>query len=387
MHPLALLSALVAIGSSVVFAQSASTCTKDIRITEPTPTISCDVVDANVVVDDGVAGTLSIEGPKQLKKDFIINATKLISVSSSTINSVDGKMHLEGLLLSSISIQSLESVNIMELINLPQLNAFTFGASAVAKAKSITISDTFISDLVLNILTAERIEISNNSKLTNFTSALVANVTKYLGLTNNGNNMQIQLPSLANAGDMQFRGVKMINIPVLSRIESLKINDSPELPSVAADNLTEVFSSLTFINNKELDNLSFKALRIIKGDMTIQNNTALTKINGFSRLETVGNILLRGVFEEVDLPSLKDVKGSAIVTSTTDISSFCKYFDDLKSKGDIRGKESCTSNNKNANEGGNGGQTNQDNKDAAGMVSVNMAMLGLALFAGIAQLL
>lgn len=88
------------------------------------------------------------------------------------------------------------------------------------------------------------------------------------------------------------------------------------------------------------------------------------------------------------MDSLKDVKGSAHATSTTDIQKFCNFFDKLKADGSIRGKESCTSNNKNANEGGAGGSssTNQE-KDAAGMVSVNMALLGLAVFAGFAQML
>lgn len=79
------------------------------------------------------------------------------------------------------------------------------------------------------------------------------------------------------------------------------------------------------------------------------------------------------------------------VTSTTDISSFCKFFDDAKSNNNIRGKESCTSNNKNANAGnGTGGTTNgggDKKEDAAGIMSVNVAMLSLAVFAGMAQLL
>lgn len=79
------------------------------------------------------------------------------------------------------------------------------------------------------------------------------------------------------------------------------------------------------------------------------------------------------------------------VSSTTDISDFCDFFNDAKSKDKIQGKSSCTSNNKKANEGGSGGDSNtggdKDGDNAAGSLGVNMAVLGLAIFAGIAQLL
>ncbi|POR34639.1 Protein ecm33 [Tolypocladium paradoxum] len=388
MHSVTILSALLAIGTGVV--SGATTCTNDIKISEPTPVINCDVVDADVIVDPNLSGSLSIEGPKQFKKDFTVsNATKLIGISSSSINSIGGTMKLEGLqLLSSLNMQALKSVNNLQLINLPQLSGLTFGTSGVTKSSAITITDTFINDLSgLNIATADTIDISNNAKLTTFTSDLV-NVTKSLKLTNNGNTMQVNMSRLETAGDVQFRQVKSFDAPVLSKVESIKFNDSPELLTVSANNLTDISASLTFINNKKLSNVSFNSLTTIKGDMTIQNNTDLQAIEGFPKLKTVGNILLGGSFEKVKLDSLKDVQGSVTVTSTTDISSFCKFFDDAKSNNNIRGKESCTSNNKNANQGnGSGGTTNGDKKDAAGIISVNMAMLGLAVFAGIAQML
>ncbi|PHH61753.1 hypothetical protein CDD81_8000 [Ophiocordyceps australis] len=390
MHSAALFSAFLAIGATLV--SGATTCTEDIRVSEPTPKIDCDVVDASILVDENVSGSLSIEGPKQIKKDFIVsNATKLISISSSSINSIGGTLRLDNLqLLSSFKMQSLKSVDTLILINLPQLSSLTFGTSGVTKCRVIQIQDTFLTELNgLNIAFAEKIDIANNAKLTMINSEIV-NITESLKVTNNGNNMQVNMSRLQFAGDVQFRQVKSFDAPVLTEVESIKFNDSPELLTVSAKNLSTISASLTFINNRKLGNLSFDALKTIKGDMTIQNNTALKSIEGFPELETVGNILLRGNFETVKLPSLKDVKGSVTVTSTSDISGFCKFFDDSKSRGDIRGKESCTSNNKNANEdGGNGGESNgdKDKADAAGIVSVNLALLGLAALACIAQML
>jgi hypothetical protein len=97
----------------------------------------------------------------------------------------------------------------------------------------------------------------------------------------------------------------------------------------------------------------------------------------------------------VELPKLDQVSGSVVVTSTTDIADFCKFFNDLKKDNKIDGKNQCTSNNKKANEGKDGGDAtegssessdNDDDDSAAGMVSINMAVLALAGVAAVAQL-
>lgn len=101
------------------------------------------------------------------------------------------------------------------------------------------------------------------------------------------------------------------------------------------------------------------------------------------------------MISRVELPKLDQVSGSVVVSSTTDIKEFCDYFDNLKKDKKIDGEEKCTSNNKEANEGKDGGEesdgssesnNSDDEKDAAGIVSVNMAVLALAGVAAVAQL-
>jgi hypothetical protein len=95
------------------------------------------------------------------------------------------------------------------------------------------------------------------------------------------------------------------------------------------------------------------------------------------------------VCNSVEIPKLNDIKGAVTVTSTTDISGFCGFFDNLKKNKAIQGKESCTSNNSKANEGGKGGTSGSGNKtdDSAAMsLGVNHAVLGFAAVAGFAQL-
>lgn len=283
------------------FLAGASTCTKDILVSEPTPVIDCDVVDADINIDEKLAGSLSIEGPKQIKGNLnITGATKLISISSSSITSIGGIMTAEGLtLLSRLELTSLKQVDTIRLIGLPQLNGLTFGTSGVTKAANIKVTDTFISDLSgLNVATADTIDISNNGKLITFNSDLV-NVTKSLKLVDNGNDMQVNMSRLQTACEIEFRKVKTFDARLLSEVCSIKFNDSPELLTVSANNLTSISASLTFINNKKLANVSFESLKTIKGDMTIVNNTALKAIDGFPELTAVGNIQVGGNMERL----------------------------------------------------------------------------------------
>lgn len=247
-----------------------------------------------------MAGGLSIEGPKSITGDLIINnATQLISISSSTIQSIGGNFELQGLeLLSSVNMQALKTLNKLNMIKLPQLSTLTFGTSGVTKASDIVVSDTFLNDLSgLNINSVDSLTITNNNKLTAFNSDLV-NITSLLSVTSNGNNMEINMTKLTSAAEIQISNVKSFVVPRLKTItQSLKFDTNPELTIFSAKNITSVTDSITFINNNKLTNVSFPLLTTI-GDMTIQNNTKLLAVEGFPTLSKVaGGIILRGNFE------------------------------------------------------------------------------------------
>lgn len=279
----------------------AATCTKAITITQPTPTFDCDVIDAIVTVDESVEGNLVINGPKQLKQDFIVsNATKLLSLSSTTINAIGGKFQLQNLeFLATLEMGALRTLNQIEFIKLTQLSKINFGANGVTKVNSIRITDTFISDLSgLSVAAVENFQINDNSKLNKFDSDLV-NITGQLIINNNGNNMEINMPKLEYAAEIQISDVKSFNVPALAEVsESIKL-DSTELESFSANNLTKVTNDVSFINNKNLANISMPLLESIGGGLSIKNNTALETIDGFPLVETVsGGIDLYGDFNK-----------------------------------------------------------------------------------------
>lgn len=281
-------------------AAAVTTCTKDIKVTQPTPVISCDVVDASITIDASVAGALSLEGPVNITGDVIItNASQLISISSSTIQNIKGNFELSGLdLLSSLNMAALKSLNQLTMQSLRQLSTFTFGTSGVSSASDIVISDTVLTDLSgLNIKTVDSLTITNNKRLTAYNSDLTS-ITTLLSVTSNGNNMEINMTKLTSAAEIQLSNVKSFVVPSLKTItQSLKFDTNPELTTFSAKNVTGIKDSVTFINNNKLTNVSFPLLTSI-GDMTIQNNTKMLAVEGFPKLSTVaGGILLRGNFE------------------------------------------------------------------------------------------
>ena len=72
--------------------------------------------------------------------------------------------------------------------------------------------------------------------------------------------------------------------------------------------------------------------------VTIANNTDLMKVNGLDSLADVGGaIKMRGSFDEIDLPDLNNVVGTAEFVSTEDITSSCDTLNKL-SGGVIQGK-------------------------------------------------
>merc|ERR1711977_428221 len=97
-------------------------------------------------------------------------------------------------------------------------------------------------------------------------------------------------------------------------------------------------------------------------------------------------------------PELNRVSGTAEVSTTSTEEDFCKFFEKADDDGVIRGGADCTFDNEDADNGGEteGGRKTDgssssddggDNEDAAGIVGVNTALMGLALIAGVAQLL
>lgn len=394
---------LLALGGLARFAV-AKTCTKDIEISEPTPVIDCDVIDADVTVLESVTGALVIDGPEEITGNLIIsNVTGLLSLTSNTIETIEGTFTLDNCeSLNTVQMDALRTISELKMNRLTQLRSLIFGSEGVTSADIVSVSDTHLDSLSgLKLATVDTININNNARLTTFESDLV-NITNELIINSNGDDFDISMPLLETAAEIQIANTRSLSVPLLESVsKSIKLDRNPEMEAFIAPNLTKVEGTVSFINNKALANVSLPQLTEIGGGLTIINNTELIDVDGFPKLEIVGSILLGGNFESVEMPALEDVEGSVNVSSTTDIEDFCDFFKEAESDNRIQGEANCESENADALEGGSDGSGNdssngggndsgddeEDDDSAAGLLGVNFVVLGLSLVAGVAHLL
>ncbi|RKF63751.1 Protein ecm33 [Erysiphe neolycopersici] len=378
-----------------VFAQSPSLCS------QPTATInsqadasalaSCSVVSGNIVIGPSAAGTISIDGPQQLNGNLICeNAGGLTSLGSTTINAISGSFELKNLtLLSTLAMGSLRSVNSINWEALPALSQLNFPAT-VTKAKSVLISNTFLSTLDgINLETVQTLGINNNNRLKTF-STQIANVTSSLDINSNGNNLDVSFPNLIRAANMTFRNVSTVSIPSLAIVDGSLGFYGNYVPSIIAPNLTSVGSkadgqgSLAFVANTKLTNISMPLLKTVGGAVQIANNLALTGIS-FPSLSYVGGAIdFSGNFSTPDLPALENVKGGFNLQSTSSID--CSNFDSEHGAGKvIQGVYVCKTTSDVGGIGSGTGGNSGSKKSAAVTVNYNILTTSLLVLVGLAH--
>ena len=237
-----------------------------------------------------------------MKGDFIAEHNgRLTGLSSSSLNSVSGEFRLTNLTgLSSLAFTSLSSVGSISWTSLNALDSLTFGEPGIEKAKSVVISDTFLSSLDgIDITTLSDLDINNNHRLSTWDSKLT-NLTNTMNFLANGNNFTVSMDHLTWIANMTVNNVTSFSVPALQVVNGSASFGSNQFTSFSAPNLTSTTSgNINFVGNPKLTNVTFPQLTKIGGALLIANNTALEEVDGFPKLKTVsGAIKLRGNFSE-----------------------------------------------------------------------------------------
>lgn len=263
---------------------------------------ACKTFNGAIYVSNAAQGTVDFSGLNQVKGDFIAEHNgRLTGLSSSTLNSITGQFRLTNLTgLSSLSFTSLNSVGSISWTSLNALDSLTFGTPGIEKAKSVVISDTFLSSLAgIDVTTLEDLDINNNHRLSIWDSSLT-NLTNTMNFLANGNNFTVSLDQLTWIANMTVNNVTSFSVPALQTVNGSASFGSNQFASFSAPNLTSTTSgNINFVGNPKLTNVTFPQLTKLGGALLIANNTALETVDGFPKLKTVGGaIKLRGNFSE-----------------------------------------------------------------------------------------
>lgn len=392
--PALAVAALASAQTSSVCSQSTATINSQ---TDATALADCSTISGSVLVSSSASGTISIDGPQQIKGDLICeNAGGLTSLTSSSINAISGAFTLNNLtLLSTLGFTDLETVGTIGWTALPALSQLTF-TSVVTSASSVTISNTFLSTLDgINLGTVETLQIDNNNRLKTF-STQVANITSGADISANGESLVVEFPNLIWAANLTFRNVSSVSIPSLAVINGSLGFYGNYLTSIAAPNLTAVGSTATgqgsfsVVSNSALTSLSVPVLATIGGADQIQDNYALSNIS-FPVLTTVGGaIQFSGNFTTPNLPDLVNVKGGFNVSSAQAID--CSSFKAEAGSGKvIQGVYNCETTAdgtlSSSASGTSSGASSTATKGAAASYGISEAAAGLSVIGGLLQLL
>ncbi|GAW12995.1 hypothetical protein ANO14919_023710 [Xylariales sp. No.14919] len=353
---------------------------------DATQAAECTTITHDLVLATSAGPDIDLSGSlTEIKGSLIVKNNGLIqSLSSSSLETIGGTFQLNNATsLASLVFPTLGEVGSIDWTTLSSLQEPTFGTPGITKAESVVVADTFVANLDgLNIQNVKDMNINNNRRLSKFSTS-IKTLSNALYVTANALNMSMEMPNLEWIANMTIANVSTFSVPSLKAVNGSMRFDSNYFTEFLAANLTKIQSGdLSFVSNPQLTNISIPQLESVGGGVTIANNTELVKIDGLGSLADVGGaIKMRGSFDEIDLPSLDNVVGTAEFVSTEDITDSCDALNKL-SGSVVQGKvteckglvESANNDTSEAGDGSSGsGSGSGDDDSAASLASASMS--------------
>lgn len=296
----------------------------------------CGVIVGDLTVSGDITSA-QLSNLVEIDGDLVLNnATSLLSFSAPKLRKIDGKLSMQDLtVLATATFPELAEVDDIEMVALPAITDFAVNLGSV---DNILISDTALEAIVgLGALQEiNELNINNNRYLTSFNSSLKY-ITESLQFTFNGMETEVKFDDLIWANNITLRDVDSASFANLQYVNASFGVINCTVSNLNLDHLVRVGQGFAVESNDGLTTVSADNLTYVGGGLVLANNTDLTNINGFSKLETIGGALIvKGDFNDFSLPSLKSLRGSA--TLDTSSSNFtCDAFKRLQERGVIEG--------------------------------------------------
>lgn len=294
--------------------------------------------DLVIIAGSGV-NSLSLPGVVQINGSLsIVDSPDLTSFSADSLESISGTLNMTSLTsLRTSSFGSLEKVGSIYMVSLPNLESF---ATRLESADNIVISDTGLRSVegFESLESVKILNINNNRQLSKLNYRLKS-VSNSIDVSFNGRDTNATFAFLEWVNNITLRDVKSVDLPELEKVNSSLGLIECTFSSVNLPKLSEVGGTLSVIHNNDLTDIDFNNLVTVGGAVVIANNTRFSKIDGIPNLEDIGSALVvQGSFNELDLHSLKSVKGGAqIITNSANYS--CDSMHDLQRNGGIQGRQ------------------------------------------------
>ncbi|AQZ18135.1 ECM33 (YBR078W) and PST1 (YDR055W) [Zygosaccharomyces parabailii] len=297
----------------------------------------CETLVGNLTISGDQLNQGALNGVQNLEGSLtIFNATTLTQFNADQLQNISHSLNLQqATQLQTASFNALQQVDTIEMIALPNLNNFV---TNLKNASVIYISDTSLQTVHAfeELQQVKSFNLNNNKLLGSLESALKS-VEDSLEFSANGNNSNVTFDHLQWANNITLRDVHRASFVSLEKVNASLgfINNS--IDALNLSNLTSVGGSFSVVSNNQLTGVNASELKSVGGGFIIANNTRFKKIEGFHKLATVGGaITVVGNFTDLDLASLKSVKGGGQFETNSGNFS-CSSLKKLQSQGGIQG--------------------------------------------------
>lgn len=285
--------------------------------------LDCSVISGSVHISDFDVETLYLGHISEIKGDLTIrNSSALIRLDAPNLGLVGGKLELNTLnSLTSLSFPKLETVETLKWQVLPILT-FVNLDKGIKNINSVIMSDTSLTGFGgFNVETLKILNINNNRFLERIEST-VAEVTENLLIAANANNLKVSLPNLAWTKHMTVKDIESLDLESLQVVEKSADFSHNKFKKLNLPNLKSTGHTLSILKNKNLEEVSFDKLSEVGGGLMIIDNEKLKTLDFFPSLKSVGGAIeFHGDIVSNHFDTLKIIKGSAIMKSSSE------YFD------------------------------------------------------------
>ncbi|KAI5954325.1 hypothetical protein KGF54_002100 [Candida jiufengensis] len=281
--------------------------------------IECETIIGNIFISEFNYPIITLTNLNKIDGNLTIyKSPELVRVESPQLNIITGWFELYELTsLALISFPNLKKVSVLCWEILPILSNVQFN-NEIQGIESITISDTSLTGFSGFLTNELKILDINNNRFLDTIECNVEKITELLHLSANSNEIKINLPNLKKVKELSINNVKQLQLDNLEIVENSLILSNNYFSSIKFLKLTRVGGTLNLSKHKDLEFIEFPILEEIEGGLVIVNNSLIEKINFFPNLKIIGGALeMKGCIIDMHFKSLKLVKGSAIVTSTS----------------------------------------------------------------------
>jgi hypothetical protein len=255
-------------------------------------------ISGSLEIASSVTGVISFDGIEAITNDFsAVGGTALTNISSSTLQSIGGKIMLSSLaLLSTVSFPVLKTIGSLQLKQLAKLSQLDFATQGVSLSSSIVVENTaltrldgFTSESLLELL------VIGNKNLKRV-ALDVAQVSQGLEITSNNPTLVATFNTLISVNNVTINNVAGVTMPRLEQASSDLYLTSSSLSNFSAPLLERTGGDLRFSFCPSLTSLKFPSLTQLKGTLVIKNNPTLLSIDGFPILNYAWAIQAMGNF-------------------------------------------------------------------------------------------